>query len=245
MIGRLTAIAGSVFMDAVRRRIVYVVVFFGLVLAFGIPSLPSYGMGVVIGVYREVALALTFSASLVLVLALAAGRVSSEVERRTVYNVLAKPVYRLEYLVGSWLGVVAVMAVTIASFTVIEQAVGFIRYQDAMWRLWEGGLAIWMEMGVMAALAIAVSAVAGPVVVVVSSLTLLFIGHSRASVVGESGSAVIRALYPSLDTFNVINPVAHGSGIDAVRAAGMLVAFVGWVGVLLLLGAAGFARRDL
>jgi ABC-type transport system involved in multi-copper enzyme maturation permease subunit len=244
MIGRLTAIAGSVFMDAVRRKVVYVVAFFGAVLAVAIPSLPSYGLGVVSGVYREVALALTFAASLVLVLSLAANRVPSEVERRTVYNVLAKPVDRLEYIVGTWLGVVGVMGVTIAAFTAIEQVVGLVRYQDAMWRLWQGGFAIWLEMGVLAAIAIAVSASASAVVVVVSSLTALFIGHSRDAVVGTSPS-LARSLYPTLDTFNVIDPVAHGAGIDAAYAAGMLLAFAGWVGVVLIVAVVLFERRDL
>jgi ABC-type transport system involved in multi-copper enzyme maturation permease subunit len=244
MIGRLAAIAGSVFMDAVRRRVVYVVAFFGVVLAVAIPSLPSYGLGVVSGVYREVALALTFTASLVLVLSLAANRLPSEVERRTVYNVLAKPVQRLEYVVATWLGVMGVMGATIAAFTAIEQVVGLVRYQDAMWRLWQGAFAIWLEMGVIAAIAIAISAAAGAVVVVVGTLTMLFIGHARDAVVGSTPS-LVRSLYPSLDTFNVINPVAHGTGIDALYAAGMLVSFVGWVGVVLLIGVGLFGRRDL
>jgi ABC-type transport system involved in multi-copper enzyme maturation permease subunit len=244
MIGRLAAIAGSVFMDAVRRRVVYVVAFFGVVLALAIPSLPSYGLGVVSGVYREVALALTFAASLALVLSLAANRVPSEIEHRTVYSVLARPVHRLEYLVGTWAGVTGVMAAMIASFTVIEQVVGLVRYQDPMWRLWQGALAIWLEMGVLAAFAIAVSAAAGAVVVTVSTLTMLFIGHARDGVVGASPS-LLRSLYPSLDTFNIINPVAHGAGIDAAYAGGMLLSFVGWVGVLLLIGVAVFEKRDL
>ena len=244
MIGRTGAIAGSVFMDAIRRRVVYAVGFFGLVLAFGIPSLPSYGLGVVAGVYREVALALTFVASLILVLALAANRVPAEIERRTVYNVLAKPVRRLEYLAGTWAGIVGVMAGAIVAFTLIEQVVGLLRYQDPMWRLWEGALAIGLEMGVIAAFAVAVSALAGAVVVSIASLTLVFIGHSRDTLLG-SGSSLARTLYPSLDTFNIINPVAHGTGGDGLYVAGMLVAIVGWVGALLLLAAAGFARRDL
>lgn len=244
MIGRLTSIAGAVFMDAVRRRVFYVVVFFGAVLALAIPSLPSYGLGVVVGVYREVALALTFVGALVLTLSIAANRVSGEVEHRTVYNVLAKPVARSDYVVGTWLGVAAVSGVAIAGFTAIEQVVGLVRYGDAMWQLWQGAFAVWLEMGVLSAFAIAVSTLSGPVVVVVATLSMLFIGHSRDSVFGTDAS-LARSLYPSLDAFNVINPVAHGSGIDATVAAGMLLAFAGWVGILLILGSLGFQRRDL
>jgi hypothetical protein len=52
-------------------------------------------------------------------------------------------------------------------------------------------------------------------------------------------------VYPSLDTFNIINPVAHGSGVGLDYMGGMLLAFVGWAGVLLLLGVLAFDGRDL
>jgi Cu-processing system permease protein len=200
---------------------------------------------VVAGVYREVALALTFAAGLVLALALAANRVPAEVERRTLYNVLAKPVRRLEYLIGTWLGVIAVMAAVIAGFTVMEQVVGLVRYQDAMWLLWQGAFAIWLELGVVSALTVALSGRTGPIVVVVAALTFLFAGHARDSLLGADGSPMVRAIYPSLDTFNIINPVAHGAGVGIDYLAGMLLAFVGWAGVLLLLGVLAFEGRDL
>lgn len=245
MIRRILALSGAVFADAIRRRVVVAVVFFAALLVLAIPSLPSYGLGIIQGVYREVALALTFVGALVLTLALAANRVPAEIERRTIYNVAARPVGRWEYLVGTWLGVVLVMAAVIASFTVVEQALALIRYGDPMWRLWEGALAIWMEMGVIAALCVAVSALTGPVVVVVAALTFLFIGHSRDAVLGEAASGLGGVLYPSLDTFNIINPVAHGSGVTPVYMLGMLASFAGWCGLLLLLGALRFRRRDL
>jgi ABC-type transport system involved in multi-copper enzyme maturation permease subunit len=245
VIRRIASLAGAVFADAVRRRVVVVVVFFAAVLALAIPSLPSYGLGVVQGVYREVALALTFVGALVLTLALSANRIPGEIERRTIYSVVARPVGRWEYLVGTWIGVMGVMAAVVAAFTVVEQVLGLLNYGDPMWLLWQGALAIWMEMGVLAALCVAISAISGPVVVVVAALAFLFVGHSRESVLGADSSGLARVLYPSLDTFNIINPVAHGTGVDAAYVLGMALAFAGWCGLLLLLGSLTFTRRDL
>jgi ABC-type transport system involved in multi-copper enzyme maturation permease subunit len=244
MLRRLSAIAGAVFLDAIKRKIVYAVGFFAAILAFTAPSLPSYGAGVDVGVYREVALALTFAGAVILALALAANRVPSEVERRTVYNVVARQVGRWEYVVGTWLGITGVMGVVIAAFTVIDQLVGLGRYGQPMWQLWKGALAIWFETGVLTAFAVAVSAVAGGVIVTVATLTFAFIGHSREPVL-TAWHWFPSWLYPSLDTFNVINPVAHGSGYDVVYAAIMTAVFLGWVVALLVLGSLGFARRDL
>jgi ABC-type transport system involved in multi-copper enzyme maturation permease subunit len=244
MIRRVQAIAGAVFLDAIKRRIVYAVGFFAVVLAFSAPSLPSYGVGVDQGVYREVALALTFAAGFVLALALAANRIPSEVERRTVYNVVARPVGRWEYVVGTWVGITGVMAAVIGAFTVVDQLVGLVRYGEPMWQLWQGALAIWLELAVLTAFAVAVSAISTAVVVAVGTLTFAFIGHSRQPVL-LSFPSFPGWLYPSLDTFNVINPVAHGAGYTWPYAAIMVGVALAWSAALLVLASLGFGRRDL
>jgi ABC-type transport system involved in multi-copper enzyme maturation permease subunit len=245
MIRRLLAISGAVAADAVRHRVVLVVVVFAGLLTLAIPSLPSYGIGVVEAVYREVALALSYLTALVLTLILAANRIPGEVERRTAYPVVTRPVGRWEYLAGTWLGIAVVVAGSIAAFTLVEQAWAIIKYASPMWVLWEGALGIWLEMSVIAAFCVVVSSLIGPAVSTVASLAFVLIGHTRDSVIGTGASAVVRALYPSLDMFNIVDPVAHGAGVSLGYAASMIVAFVGWAGLLLLIGSVLFARRDL
>lgn len=245
MIHRIGPIALGVVADSLRRKVVYVVLVFAALLALAIPSLPDYGLGVEGAVFREVALALAYVMALVVTLSLAANRVPGELERRTVYNVLAKGVSRWEYLVGTWLGIFLVAGGVMAAFTVIQQVIGFVTYGEVMWRLWQGALAIWLEMGVVAALAVAVSAVAGPVVVVTATLAVIFVGHSRSTLLGGEGALALRPFIPSLDAFNVVNPVAHGSGVPPVYLASMLVVFVGLVGLALIVGTLLFSRKDL
>jgi ABC-type transport system involved in multi-copper enzyme maturation permease subunit len=244
-IGRVLAIALAVFADAVRRRTLYVVGVFAAVMLVAIPSLPSYGVGVVQAVYREVSQALVYVAALVLALALTVNRIPSEIERRTVFNVLAKRVARWEYVVGTWLGVFLFMGVAIALFTVVNQVVALFSYRDPMWRLWEGSFAIWLEIGLVAALATAVSTRVGSVPTAIASLAFLFVGHSRDGLMAAGAPRVVGLLYPSLDTFNVINPVAHGHGISAGYAFLMIACFLPYAAVLLALGSALFSKRDL
>lgn len=243
MISRLLTVASAVFMDAVRRKVVWVVLLFAAVLAVAIPSLPSYGVGVVSAVFREVSLSLMYASVIVVTLALAANRVPAEVERRTVYNVLARSVRRWEYVVGTWLGILAVIGTISLLFALIAIGIGWATYGAAMWRLLEGALGIWLEAGVLAAFCMVVSAAVGPVVVAVASLAFLFIAHARTSLLVEGTLAW--NLYPSLDTFNIIAPVAHGQGVTIVYLGVMLLVFAAWSGVLLLVASAVFGRRDL
>jgi ABC-type transport system involved in multi-copper enzyme maturation permease subunit len=245
MIGRIGPIALGVITDSLRRKVVYVVLVFAAVLALAIPQLPDYGLGVEGAVFREVALALAWVTALVVTLTLAANRVPSEIERRTVYNVIAKGVSRWEYLIGTWLGILGVVGGAVAAFTVVEQVVAFVTYGDLMWRLWEGALAIWLEMGVIAAFATAVSSLAGPVVVVTASLAALFAGHARGALASGEAALALGAFYPSLDAFNVVNPVAHGNGVPPLYIVSMLVVFAGLAGASLIAGVLAFSRRDL
>lgn len=245
MMSRIWPIALAVVTDSLRRKVVYVVVFFAGLLAVAIPFLPDYGLGVQGSVFREVALALAFATALVITLSLAANRIPGEVDRRTVYNIIAKGVSRWEYLVGTWLGVFLVAGGAIAAFTLIELVIGYLNYGEIMWQLWQGALAIWLEMGVIAALAAAISTVAGPVVVVTATLATLFVGHSRSMLLGGEGALAFRPFYPSLDAFNVVNPVAHGAGVPPEYLVGMLGVFLGFVGAALIIGGIMLGRRDL
>jgi len=242
-VSRILAIAGSVAADAFRRKVVYVVIFFALLLSIMAPSLPSYGVGVVGPVYREVALAVVFAASLVVTLVLAATRLPLEVERRTAYNVLAKQVHRWEYVAGTWLGVQITLAWVVASFAAIAVAVGFFQYDETMWVLFQGAFGIWLEMGVIAAFAIFVSSRFGIASVILTTLVFMFAAHSRTSL--TQPDTLLFRLYPSLDTLNVMTPVSHGSGVTAGYMLTMLVVGFAYVIVLLAFASTAFRGRDI
>jgi Cu-processing system permease protein len=241
---RILAVARAVVSDAIRRRIVWVVVLFSLVLAAIIPTLPSYGVGVADAVYREIALAMTYVAAMVVTFVLAVARIPGEVERRTLYSVLARDVRRWEYVFGTWLGIALTLGAVTFAFGAIIFAVGWAVYGAPMWLLWQGVLSIWMEAGVIAAFCVAVSTIALPVIVAVAAVAFLFITHVRADLLGGPGNPLWYA-YPSLDAFNIIAPVSHGSGVSPSYLAVMALVFAAWVGALVLLGALGFSRRDL
>jgi len=241
---RVVAIARAVVADAIRRRIIWVVALFSLVLAAAIPMLPSYGVGVVGAVYREIALAMTYVASMVVALVLSVARIPGEVERRTLYSVLARDVRRWEYVFGTWAGIALTLGAAVLAFGAIIFGVGWAVYGAPMWPLWQGALAIWMEASVIAALAVAISTVTIPAIVSVAVIAALFITHVRSDLLGGPSNP-LWYVYPSLDAFNIIAPVSHGSGVSVAYLASMALVFVGWVAALVLLGSLGFSRRDL
>lgn len=243
--GAVYAIASAVAADAVRRKVVWIVVLFAVLLSFVAPSLPSYGVGVVSAVYREVAIALMFVASLAVTIALAATRIPLETERRTVFNILTRDVRRWHYVVATWAGLVAVVGVVLVAFTAVAIVVGGVVYRELMLGLLAASFAVWLEMGVIAAFTMMLSTYFGPVTNAVGAFALLFIGHAVPGLVASGEGASAPWWLPSLEVFNVIAPVAHGGGYGLAYAAGMVGAFVALAGLGLLAASALFDRRDL
>ncbi len=243
---KVLAIALAVVSDALRRKVLWAVLVFAALLAVAIPSLPSYGTGVDAAVFRDFAIALTFAASLVVSIALSVTRVPTEVERRTVFTILGRDVARWQYLVGTWLGIVLVMAGVELAFFAVTLGIGWLTYGQPMLQLAQASLAILLESGIVAAFCILVTSRLGAVTGVVAALAFLFVGHSTASLVTGGAEGVVAPWWvPSLDVFNIVNPVAHGTGIGLGYVGVMLVAFAVWCAILLLGGAALFQGRDL
>ncbi|MCL4554513.1 MAG: hypothetical protein M1617_03510 [Actinobacteria bacterium] len=243
MLARVLAIAMAVILDAMHRKLIYVIALFAVVMMLAIPMLPSYGQGIVEGVFREVALALTYIFAMVIVVALSATRMPSEIERRTLYPVLARGVGRGEYIFGTWLGTIAVLAATLLALGVVTIVLGYFNYGELMPVLLSGVLAIWFEAGVIAAFCVLVATMAGPIVTSVAALAFLFAGHVR-SVLLDPGTLLF-TLYPSLDTFNVINPVAHGTGYSLFYGLTMLAFWAIYSAICLAVATFSFTRRDL
>lgn len=241
----LLAMASAVTADAVRRKVVWVVVLFAVLLSFVAPSLPTYGVGVVSAVFREVAIALMFVAALVVTVALAATRIPLETERRTVFNVLTRDVRRWHYVTATWAGLMMVVGVALIAFTLVAIGVGGVVYREFMWRLFQAAFAVWLEMGVIAAFTVMLSTLFGPVTNTVGAFALLFVGHSLPGLVAPGEGAVAPWWLPSLEVFNVIGPVAHGVGYGLGYGASMIGMAAALSGLALLAASALFERRDL
>ncbi len=242
---KVYAISKAVVADAIRRKVLWVVVVFSAVLALAIPALPSYGLGVVDAVYREVSIALMYTAALVMALSLSVTRIPLEVDRRTVFNVISRDVRRWQYVFATWLGMFVVVGVMLLAFTAVTVFVGALNYTIVMWTLFEAALAVWLEIGVVMAFAVMLSCLFGPVTSAIGALAFVFVGHAVVTLLQLPEGTPAPWYIPSLEVFNVINPVAHGSGYNGVYAGGMLVTFVAWVALLMVGAAAMFARRDL
>ena len=117
--GRVWVIASNVFLEVIRDRILYLVALFALLMVAATSLLPEIAAGTEDKITLDLGLAAINIFALVVVVFVGTGLINKEIEKRTVLVLIAKPVSRLEFVIGKHLGLSAVIAVLISILTLI------------------------------------------------------------------------------------------------------------------------------
>src|SRR5215218_8790416 len=97
-------VAVNVFRESVRDRVPYNLVLFAMLLIASSYLLGQLTAGQDIKIIKDLGLAATSIFGLFIAVFIGIGLVSKEVERRSVYSLLAKPIRRSQLVVGKYAG---------------------------------------------------------------------------------------------------------------------------------------------
>jgi ABC-type transport system involved in multi-copper enzyme maturation permease subunit len=264
----LKAVARSVFRESIRDRVFYNLLLFAVLLVGGAVLLGQMTAGQDVKIIKDLGLAATSFFGLFIAVFVGIGLVWKEVERRSVYSLLAKPVRRPELVLGKYLGLAVTLLANVSVMALaLYLLLAFLHVSSpeglrAGWEapavdpaLLKAFLLIYVQLLLVTAVALFFSTFAGPMVSMALTFGLYVIGHFNADLkhfdaVVDSTPLVwlLRALYyllPNLAPFDVTAKVVHGQPVPA----GYLLMTIGYAAIYItvLLSAASFifSRRDL
>jgi ABC-type transport system involved in multi-copper enzyme maturation permease subunit len=118
-LARILVVASNVFREVIRDRVLYLIGFFAIVLIAASMLLPEVSGGSGDKIILDVGLAAISLLGLTIAIFIGTGLINKEIEKRTVYVMIAKPVSRAEFIVGKHWGLSAVLAVLVSAMMVI------------------------------------------------------------------------------------------------------------------------------
>lgn len=255
---RVAAIAWNTFREAVRDRVLYNLIVFALLLMatailFGQISIQIEEL-IVINLGLT---AMTFF-GLAIAVFIGIGLVYKEMDNRTLYVLLAKPVRRAEFIVGKFCG----LGLTLLVNTVLMTG-GFFLALYYVKRSLDAGDAqlllaiyfIFLQLLLATGLALLFSCFSSPVLSAAFTVGL-FIGGSLADDIREMGrmaeipwlESITNAVYyvvPNFRNFNVISSVAHNHPVPAALVWQNTAYAALYVGLVLAASALIFQNRNL
>jgi len=249
----ILAIAHNTFREAIRDRILYLLLVFALVMIASSRVVSVLTVGDEDKIIKDLGLATIGLFGVLTAIFVGVGLVFKEIERRTIYTIVTKPIHRHQFIVGKYLGLVLTLAVNTAVMTGGYYALLFMRGTATPRLLLAIGMSF-VEFLVVTAIAVFFSSFSTPILSGIFTLSAYVLGHLSWSLlllrdrIGEGfGASLCVWLYrilPNLERFNVKAEVVHGLVLPASQLGWSTVYGLAWTSLILVAAALAFTRRD-
>ncbi|OGN01391.1 MAG: hypothetical protein A3B91_03630 [Candidatus Yanofskybacteria bacterium RIFCSPHIGHO2_02_FULL_41_29] len=211
-------IAKSTFRQTIRDKILYGIVVFALIFLGSTVVLGSLSLGEEVFVIRNLGLAGIYIFGLIITIFLGATIVYDEVEKRTTYFLLSKPVSRADVVMGKFLGLLAAVSITTllmlgAYLLTVVLSGGNFDYLSI------GAVFLQiMEMAVLIAILILFSVFTTPLAATIYTILILYIGHLlplikqyalNSGLVAKYILTAVYYIFPNLEKFDIRNLIVH------------------------------------
>jgi len=255
---RAGIVALNTFREAVRDRVLYSLVFFALMMMMAAIVVGQISIGIEESVIVSLGLSAISVIGLLISIFLGVALVSKEMEKRTLYALLAKPVRRWEFLLGKFGGLVLTLAVNTAAMAlglllVMLYVKHTLERSDAV--VLVAVYFILLKLALIVALALLFSCYTTPLLAILFTAGLYIVGlyvqelRNLPVDVMSPGTAAftewLSYLLPNFENFNVMALAAHGRAVPgALILQNTLYAFV-YCTMVLAAASVVFSRRNL
>ena len=255
---RAWVVALNTFREAVRDRVLYNLVFFALAMIAASILVGQVSIGIEEMVIVTLGLSAISVIGLLIAVFIGVGLVSKEMDKRTLYALLAKPVRRWEFLLGKFGGLVLTLTVNTAAMAAgLFVALSLVKQgtEHVEGPVLVAAYFILLKLALVVALALLFSCFTTPLLSILYTAGLyiagLFVTEMR-NFQSETMSRALQSLLrwlsyllPNFENFDVMAAAAHGRAIPGVLIAQNTGYAALYCAVVLTAAAAIFTRRNL
>jgi Cu-processing system permease protein len=224
MTSRISAITFNTFREAVRDRVLYNLIIFAILMMGAALLLGEITVDIERLFLVNMGLTAISIFGVVIAIFIGIGLVSKEIEKRTLYCILSRPVRRWEFIVGKFLGLATTLVVNSAFMAVAFFAA--LLYLDPLHKLTRADTPllvalyfIILQFFIVTALALLFSSFSSPILSAVLSFALFIVGSFAADLRGMATMAKgglrwlikgVAYIVPNLTSLNVVTSASHG-----------------------------------
>jgi ABC-type transport system involved in multi-copper enzyme maturation permease subunit len=263
----IAAIAVNVFRESVRDKVLYNLVAFAILLIGASYVLGQLTAGQDVKIIKDLGLAATSIFGLFIAVFIGIGLVSKEVERKSVYSLLPKPIHRYQLIIGKYAGLALTLMVNMAIMT--AALYGVLLYMawgidPAVQRAWDAPALdpallkaialILVGLLLVTAIALFFSTFSTPLLSAALTFGLYVAGQFSVDlrnfdqvVDSKTAAFLARGIYwilPNLAQFDVKSQIVHGQAVPATYLVFTTAYAVLYISMLLVVSAFVFSKRD-
>jgi ABC-type transport system involved in multi-copper enzyme maturation permease subunit len=215
------AIAQITMLEGARKQMFHVLMLMGMTMIAISTLLGYFDKSLQVDIVTDLCLVAILSSSGIIAITLSVSGVPSEIENKTVYPILARPMARWQYIVGKFLGVIGTITIgLLILFGAFVAIIGMLTGTIPTGIVTVAPF-ILLESAILAAVAICLSTFSSPPLAWFLAITIYIIGNVKFrlygfltqhdhSAIGKILGNVMYQVVPNLECFNFKDSLVHG-----------------------------------
>lgn len=252
---RILAIAQNTFRESIRDKVLYVLLFFAAVTIFGSKALGWISIGQDIKIVKDIALGATSIFGILIAIFVGTSLIYKEIDKRTLYTILSQPMHRYEFVVGKYLGLMALLAVVTAIMAAVSSVYILLLGGSLTTTYFLAILLIYWKLMLITAFAILLSAMTSPILGAIIVFSVAVFGHATEvfrdlppQFDGTFAKSVLEAAYyviPNLSNFDIAREAANDVAVSGAYVVWAMSYGLMYTIMLLILAALAFQEKDV
>ena len=251
---KVRALAYNTFREAIRDKVLYSLIFFAVAMIVISLILDHLTVGEKTKIIKDFGLASIAIFGVMIAIFVGIGLVYKEMERKTIYNILSKPIHRYQFLLGKYLGLVATLFVEVAVMSVVFLLLLYFYEGSVDFFLFYAIGMIFMELMIVTAFALFFSSFSTPILSGLFTFSFYIIGHLTPDLL-ELGrrsqsqflkwiTEILYYILPNLEFFNIKEQAVYHLPLkEGYLCLAFLYGFF-YILLILLLSITVFQGRD-
>jgi ABC-type transport system involved in multi-copper enzyme maturation permease subunit len=247
-------VAGMTFAETRRRRILQVVILLAALMLVALISVTWLSPGEADKAIITGGLDLLSLLGILMAIFICAFLIPSDIDKRTIYTVLSKPIKRWEFVVGRYFGALGVLGLLVAIMLIVQMIVLLFSQRYLDWQILLAGFMTYFGIAVFAAAVLAISTVASSLTTVIAGFALWMVGSIQSmahSVIADAEGIrkglliVLSSVVPHLSKYSFGGEVAEKHLINFAVIQQAILYGVVYIVVCLIIASLLFNERQV
>ncbi len=251
---KLRAIALNTFKEAVRNKIFYLLVVLGVITALSSVIVSMLAIGDTEKVLKDIGLAAIDFFSVLIAIFTGINLVYKEIEKKTIFNILSKPISRSSFIIGKFLGLAFTLLIALASMASIFMAFLYLSTGNMDPAILAYFFLLYLELLIITSISLFFSSFSTPILSSIYTISLYLIGqvlwtfnefkHHLKAPLEKITAYFFYYILPNLEKFNIKNEIVLNNRLDGQLIANGIIYAVLYISALLVLTIIIFDRRE-
>jgi ABC-type transport system involved in multi-copper enzyme maturation permease subunit len=252
---RILAIAQNTFRESVRDKVLYVLLLFAAAAILGSKALGYISIGQDVKIVKDISLSSVSIFGVLIAIFVGTNLVYKEMDKRTIYTIICRPMHRFEFILGKYLGLAFLLLLVSIAMVVVSICYVVMLGGSVDATYFYAALLMYFELLLVTALSVLLSCLASPILAALIVFCLYVLGHATRILVdlpdqfrGTFAEKMLKLVYyvfPNLSNFNLRSEAANGIAVEPSYVAWAVVYGLIYTGMLLALAAIAFEDKDV